>query len=50
MQFAMDTVAGLNKGELDKQVAEGICTKEEIRKKVKKGLHLFAEYLQDLEY
>ena len=37
MQFAMDTVAGLNKGELDKQVAEGICTKEEIRKKVKKG-------------
>ena len=50
MQFAMDTVAGLNKCELDKQVAEGICTKEEIRKKVKKGLHLFAEYLQDLEY
>lgn len=50
MQFAMDTVAGLNKGELDRQVADGNCTKEEIRKKVKKGLHLFAEYLQDLEY
>lgn len=50
MQFAMDTVAGLNKGELDRQITKGICTKEEIKKKVKRGLHLFAEYLQDLEY
>ncbi len=50
MQFAFDTVAGLNKGELDRQIKEGLCTKREIEKRVKKGLHLFAEYLQELEY
>ena len=50
MQFSFDTIAGLNKGNLDKLVKEGTLTRAEIDMKVKKGLFLFAMYLQDLEY
>lgn len=36
MQFSFDTIAGLNKGNLDKLVKEGTLTRAEIDMKVKK--------------